>query len=114
MQVAHAGFAQAISNLETLWIQRARGTHLGGHLGAYRNQHRRYPLHFNFPLNRDDRPVAHAWSTTSQYDEVGARPFVNLVCNFAGRAFVHCFELHGVTHVAHVFPGDFANEPFCL
>ena len=112
LQIAHSRFAQTISNLETVGIKRSRRTHLRRDLRADGNQDGGYSLHFNFSLNRDDRPVAYVWSTTGQHHEIGTRTFIDLISNFPCRTFVHCFELHGVTHVTDVCSRDSADEPF--
>jgi len=114
LQLPHSGFSQTVSDLEAVWVKRSRRSHLGRDFRADRNQNRRYPLHFNFSLNRDDRPVANAWSTTGQDHNIGARAFINLVGNLASGTLVHRFQLHGIAHIADMLSRNTADETLRL
>ena len=114
LQRAHTRFAQAIPDLEAVWIQRARWSHLRRNLRTDRNQNRRYAPHLNFTLDRDDRAVTNAGSTAGQHNQICAGAFINFVGNLASGSFVHGLELHGVTHVAHVFLCHGANKAVSL
>src|SRR5205807_8667055 len=106
--------AKTVSNFESFWIKRTRRTHLRGNLRTNSNQHSRYAFHFDFPLDRDDRAVTDVGSTAGENNRVGTRTFVDLVRDFARRAFVHRLELHGVAHIADVLFGNPADEAFAF
>src|SRR5581483_4614380 len=110
LQITHAGPAQAVPYFKSFRIERARRTHLRRHFRTDGDENRRDPFHFDFALDRDDRAVTDARSTTREHDRISARTFVDLVGDFRRRAFVHCFQLHRVTHVADVFFSDAPDE----
>src|ERR1041384_2704784 len=114
LQIPHAGTAEAVANLKSFRIERTRRAHLRRDFRADSYQHRWDAFHFDFPLDRDDRAVANVWSTAGQHYRVGPRAFVDVVGDFARRAFVHRFELHRVAHVADVLFGNAADESFAL
>src|SRR5436305_5274283 len=114
LEFAHAGAAQAVADLESFGVERARRAHLRRDFGADGDENRRDAAHLYLTLYRDDRAVAHVRSTARQDDNVGARTSVNLVRDFGRCALVHRLELHRVAHVADMFFGDVAYEAFPL
>src|SRR5205814_3809187 len=105
---------ETVADFESFRIKGAGRAHLGGHLRTNGNEDRRNAFHFDFTLNRDDRPVTDAWSTAGEDHRVRARALVDFVGDFTSRPFVHRFELHRVSHVADVFLCDATNEAVSL
>lgn len=114
LQVALAGFAQAVADPESFRVHRARRAHLSGSFGADGNQNRWNPQHFDFSLNRDDRAVTDFRSASCQDDHVGFALFVHVFGHLRSGFVVHFLELHGVAHVPDVLFANFADETFGL
>ena len=114
LQIAHSRTSDAVTDFETFRIERARWTHLRRNFRTNGDQDRGNPFHFDFALDRHDRAVTDAGSTAGEDDRVSAGSLVDFVGNLRRGAFVHRLELHGVAHVADVFPGNVADETFGL
>jgi hypothetical protein len=109
LQVAHVGAAKTVSDFESFGIERAWWPHLRRDFWTNSNQDGRNTLHFDFTLDRHDRAVANARSTSGEHHRIGTRTLVNMVGDFARGAFVHGFQLHRVAHVPDVLLCDTAN-----
>src|SRR5947209_9053862 len=86
LEFAHAGAAQAVADLESFGVERARRAHLRRDFGADGDENRRDAAHLYLTLYRDDRAVAHVRSAARQDHDICARAAVNLVRALRRRA----------------------------